>query len=89
MELKKGIKFLGKWFKGLCVVDVVNEEDNDLEVLITSEYGQTRMEHWNLLHTILGFETGDYEICCDNCTDLKGQNIGNMYRCDKCGRLVS
>ena len=89
MELKYGVKFIGKWFKGLCVVDVVNEEDNDLEVLITSEYGQTRMEHWNLQHTIWGFENGDYTICCDNCTDSKGQNIGNMYRCEKCGRLVS
>lgn len=55
MELKYGMKFIGKWFKGLCVVDVVNEEDNDLEVLITSEYGKTRMEHWNLQHTIWGF----------------------------------
>ena len=88
MELKKGVKFVSKWFKGLCVVDVVDDEENDLEVLITSECDQTRMEHWNLQHAIWGFGNGDYTICCDNCTDSKGQNIGNMFRCDKCGRLI-
>lgn len=89
MKLRKGSKFISTWFKGLCVVDVVNEEDNDLEVLVTSNYGQTRREHWNLLNTLRGFEAGSYETCCEYCTDLKGQNIGNMYRCLDCGRLVS
>ena len=60
MELIKGLKFTGKWSKGDCVIDLIDEELNDLKVLITSEHGQTRQEHWNLQHTIWGFENGDY-----------------------------
>lgn len=88
MQLKKDLKFVGKWFKGLCIIDLIDEDINDLEVLITSEHGQTRTEHWNLQHTIYGFKNGDYSKCCDSCTDSKGQNIGNMYVCPECGRLV-
>lgn len=25
---------------------------------------------------------------CENCTDKNGQNIGNVYICEKCGRTV-
>ncbi len=89
MELKKGLKFVSKWFAGLCIIDLIDEEINDLEVLITPEAGHTRTEHWNLQHTIWGFENEDYSKCCDKCTDLRGQNIGNMYVCPHCGRLVS
>ena len=77
MKLEKGLKFKGKWFKGQCEIDHINEEDNDLEVLITSEYGQTRMEHWNLEHTLIGFTNGDYSL---NTEKLKqGTNSTEPY----------
>ena len=28
-------------------------------------------------------------VGCSDCTDLNGQNIGNMYICQHCGRSVS
>lgn len=59
-HVKKGLIFTSKWFKGICVINLVDEEYNNLEVLITSETGQTRTEHWNLQNTIWGFEQGDY-----------------------------
>ena len=62
MELKIGMKFTSKWFEGDCVIDLIDEELNDLEVLITSKHGQTRQEHWNLKHTVWGFENGDYSL---------------------------
>ena len=30
----------------------------------------------------------DDSYMCNHCTDKNGQNIGNMYKCEKCGRLV-
>lgn len=60
MKIEKGLKFTSKWFDGVVEVDHINEEDNDLEVYITPTNGQRRFEHWNLQHTIWGFEQGDY-----------------------------
>ena len=60
MELKKGFKLKSKWFTCITVVVHVNEEDNDLEVDITNELGNTHHENWNLEHTIWGLENGDY-----------------------------
>lgn len=64
MQLKKGLKFTSKWFKGIVEIDHINEEDNDLEVYITppNPKGQKWFEHWNLQHTIWGFEQGDYRL---------------------------
>jgi hypothetical protein len=31
----------------------------------------------------------DDSFTCYHCTDKNGQNIGNMYKCEECGRLVS
>jgi hypothetical protein len=30
-----------------------------------------------------------FSIKCENCFDSNGQNIGNMYQCEKSGRTVS
>ena len=65
MELKKGLKFTGKWFDGIVEIDHINEEDNDLEVNITTNSGYTRFEQWNLQHTKWGFENGDYELLAE------------------------
>nr|WP_321405859.1 hypothetical protein [uncultured Carboxylicivirga sp.] len=58
--IEKGLKFKSKWFDGIVEVDLVNEEDNDLEVYITSPSGSRWPEHWNLQHTLTGFKQGDY-----------------------------
>ena len=63
MELKEGFLFTGKWFKGKVLVkQIIN---NDLKVRLQSNLYDTEedywwFETWNLEHTILGFQRGDY-----------------------------
>ena len=89
MELETGLKFVSKWFAGLVEIVSIDKDTNTLSVEIYRGKENHHSESWILSHTIIGFENGDYSKCCDNCTDINGQNIGNMYVCPHCGRLVS
>lgn len=57
--LKKGFVFTGKWFDGK--VEVVSVNGNDLVVRLNDSWQET----WNLKHTIVGFDNGDY-FCKQN-----------------------
>ncbi len=59
-EIKKGFLFTGKWFTGL--VEVLSTNKNDLEVKLRSQInsGSYWYETWNLEHTKVGFQQGDY-----------------------------
>ncbi len=59
-EIKKGFLFTGKWFKGL--VKVLEVDGNDLYVNLRSgiHSGSYWHETWNLEHTKVGFQQGDY-----------------------------
>jgi len=59
IELNCNTYFKSIHFEGYVKIINVNEEDNDLEVTIKTLTGQ-HDEHWNLEHTITGFENGDY-----------------------------
>jgi hypothetical protein len=56
--LKHGFRFYSKWFDGL--VEVLEVRENDLEVKITRPTGHSWHEEWNLLHTVFGFQNGEY-----------------------------
>lgn len=54
-----GSTFKSKWFEGVVEVTGMNEEKNELEVYISrGEHGHP--ETWNLAHTEVGFDRGDY-----------------------------
>lgn len=58
-----GARFRSKWFEGDCSVISIDESKNDLEVSIhfsSQSRKHSRVELWDLSHTKLGFETGDY-----------------------------
>lgn len=78
MKIALGMKFTGKWFTGNCVVKQIDNTTKEgiLTVAITSQYGQTRYEEWNLMHTEWGFEQGDYTITlCDEDEDSPESNL--------------
>jgi len=61
MEIVNKLIFKSIHFEGYVKVINVNHEDNDLEVTIKRFTGQ-HDEHWNLEHTKIGFENGDYWV---------------------------
>lgn len=58
--LKEGLEF--RITRALMVVHIlsVDEENNSLEVQITSPTSGIWTEKWNLAHTRRGFELGEY-----------------------------
>lgn len=60
MKIEKGLKFKSKWFEGTVEVLEVLKETNILKVKISKSETSWWFEDWNLEHTYVGFERGDY-----------------------------
>lgn len=71
-KIKKGAVFTGKWFTGRVEVLEVKPKENKLEVKLFSNYDADTekdyywFEDWNLGHTLIGFNNGDYFFKSDN-----------------------
>lgn len=59
-ELKKGMKFTSKHFKGHVEILEILESQNVLKVKSVRRFDRYHDEDWNLEHTIIGFDRGDY-----------------------------
>lgn len=55
-----GLRFTSRYFGGIVTVKEIYEDENKLvvEICTTSSIWQ---EDWNLLHTVWGFERGEYQ----------------------------
>lgn len=47
-------------FNWFCTIKEVKEDTNELEVSVTSNYGHSHPETWNLVHTVNGLIAGEY-----------------------------
>lgn len=63
-DIKSGLKFKSKNFRGIAEVYEVNKGENKLSVFMNSDQPNHQFldKDWNLQHTIWGFENGEYEI---------------------------
>jgi hypothetical protein len=61
-EIAIGKKFTSKWFQGECEMISCDIDKNELWVRITRDTN-SHTEAWNLEHTKVGFERGDYVAC--------------------------
>ena len=61
-KVYNGLSFCSKFFDGKCVAYGVDKDKNTLKVAICATNG-SRVEDWDLQHTIWGFERGDYYEC--------------------------
>jgi hypothetical protein len=59
-DLVPNFEFTSKRFQGTVCVLRVQPEINQLIVKITRSSGSYHSEEWNLAHTIIGFDRGDY-----------------------------
>jgi hypothetical protein len=65
MKLVIGLTFTGLWFKGKVLVQDVIEDKNELKVRLQNDINDTEddywwWETWNLQHTRIGIDKGDY-----------------------------
>lgn len=61
-EITDWFVFRSTQFEGNCVAYNANKETNTVQVAIIVN-GVSRIEEWDLQHTIWGFERGDYYKC--------------------------
>ena len=65
-DITQGLKIQHRWhdrspeFDFIAKVMYVGEDENVLNVQITSKQSGTWTENWNLAHTISGFNMGEY-----------------------------
>lgn len=71
MEFKNGMKFTSKHFKGHIEVLAVLETENVLKVRSVRRFDRYHEEDWNLEHTIVGFQRGDYSFSADIVSNFK------------------
>lgn len=58
--LTTGAVFMSKHFKGHVEVLEMKESDNVLQVKVIRSHEHYHQEDWNLEHTLVGFQRGDY-----------------------------
>ena len=90
MELKVGLRFKSKWFESVhSEIKSIDEDENTLEVEILRASNHNHIENWNLQHTILGFENGDYiPIPCEHEFVSREYSSQPYGTCLSCGKTV-
>lgn len=63
MLLTIGMKLTGTHFTGIIEVKSISETDNELKVALTKDNSRW-LESWNLAHTLIGIDQGEYRILC-------------------------
>jgi hypothetical protein len=61
VKLTEGLIFTGKHFEGTIQIESIDEAANILNVKLTKEVSFWR-EEFNLEHTKVGFENGEYKL---------------------------